>query len=80
MLGLLVALPLGQLGSNWFADFGAGAARLPRARLRARPAPILAIELAVGLLVPLLAAAVPVVLGMRMPVRQALYGTGGNRR
>jgi putative ABC transport system permease protein len=74
-LGLAVALPLGQLGSNWFADFGASQLDFLVTDYSTPPG-ILAIELAVGLLVPLLAAAVPVITGMRMPVRQALYNTG----
>ena len=75
VLAVLVALPLGQLGSNAFADFGASKLDFLVADYRT-PASILAIELSVGLLVPLVAAAVPVVLGMRMPVRHALYSTG----
>ena len=74
-LALLVALPLGQLGSHWFADFGSKQLDFLVADYRT-PGSILAIELSVGLLVPLLAAAVPVVLGMRMPVRHALYSVG----
>jgi putative ABC transport system permease protein len=78
VLAVLVALPLGQLGSNWFANFGATQLDFLVNDYRT-PAAILAIELTVGLLVPLLAAAVPVIHGMRIPVRQALYsaGTGG---
>jgi len=74
-LAVLVALPAGQVGSSWFADFGASKLDFLISDYSA-PNGILAIELAVGLLVPVFAAAVPVVLGMRMPVRHALYGTG----
>jgi len=76
-LGLLVALPLGQLATDRFVDFGS-------ARMNflvtdySMPRSILTLELAVGLLVPLAAAAVPVILGMRMPVQKALYNTGTN--
>ena len=75
VLALLIAVPLGQLGSNWFADFGAKQLDFLVTDYKT-PGAILAIELSVGLLVPLLAAAVPVVLGMRMPVRHALYSAG----
>jgi putative ABC transport system permease protein len=75
ILAVLLALPLGQLGSNLFADFGATKLDFLVTDYRT-PASIVAIELSVGLLIPLLAAAVPVVLGMRMPVRHALYSTG----
>ena len=75
VIALLVAIPLGQLGTRSFVDFGAGVLNF-RVTDYGTPGPILAIELAVGLLVPLLAAVVPVALGMRMPVREALYSTG----
>jgi putative ABC transport system permease protein len=75
VLALVISLPLGQLGSNWFADFGASKLDF-RVLDYTTPRTVLAIELAVGLLVPLLAASVPVFLGMRMPVRHALYGSG----
>ena len=76
-LALLIAIPAGQLGSNWFADFGATQLDF-LVRDYSTPGTILGIELAVGLLVPVLAAAVPVVAGMRMPVRHALYGVSAN--
>lgn len=75
VLALGVALPLGQLGSNWFADFGAEKLDF-MVRDYTAPWSIIAVELAVGLLVPVLAAVVPVIGGMRMPVRHALYSTG----
>jgi putative ABC transport system permease protein len=77
VLALMLAIPLGQLGSNWFADFGADKLDFLVVDYRT-PATILAIELAVGLFVPVFAAAIPTVLGMRMPVRLALYGSGGS--
>jgi len=75
VMALLLAIPLGQIATRSFVDFGSGVLNF-RVTDFATPGPILAIELAVGLLVPLLAAAVPVVLGMRMPVREALYSSG----
>jgi putative ABC transport system permease protein len=77
VLGLLVALPLGQLATNGFVNFGSRRMNLLVTDY-SMPTSILAIELAVGLLVPVAAAAVPVVLGMRMPVQKALYNTGTN--
>lgn len=76
-LGLLVALPLGQLATNAFVDFGSKQMNFLVTDY-SMPGRILAIELAVGLLVPLGAAVVPVVLGMRMPVQRALYSAGTN--
>ena len=77
LIALLFALPAGQLGSNWFSDYGAGKLDFLVTDYSA-PGSILGFELAVGLLVPLLAATVPIVLGMLMPVRHALYGTGAS--
>jgi putative ABC transport system permease protein len=77
VLGLAVALPLGQLATNAFVDFGSKRMNF-LVRDYAMPGSILAIELAVGLLVPVAAAAVPVILGLRMPVQKALYSTGTN--
>jgi putative ABC transport system permease protein len=74
-LALLVAIPIGQYGTVKFADFGAGVLNF-RIGEYTTPGPILAIQLAVGLLVPLAAASVPVLIGMRMPVREALYSSG----
>ncbi|HET6350604.1 MAG TPA: ABC transporter permease [Coriobacteriia bacterium] len=78
-LALLVALPLGQLGTRRFVEFGGGILNF-NVTDYSTPRSIVLIELAVGLLVPLLAAAVPVALGMRMPVRHALYGSGTSDR
>lgn len=74
---LLLALPLGGLGSRWLVDFGSGVLNFLVTDY-VTPTPILLLELAVGLLVPLLAASVPVVAGMRMPVRLALYSQGSS--
>ncbi len=75
LLALAVAIPAGQLGTRRFVEFGA---RILNYRVPdlSTPGEIVAMELAVGLLVPLLAASVPVALGLRMPVREALYGSG----
>lgn len=71
-VGLLLALPLGSLAQRAFVDFGAGKLNF-LVRDYATPGPVLALELGVGLLVPVLAAAVPVLAGMRTSVRRALY-------
>lgn len=76
LLALLLAIPLGQAATRWFVDFGAGILNF-LVRDYATPSTIVAIQLAVGLLVPLLAASVPVLIGMRMPVREALYSSSG---
>jgi putative ABC transport system permease protein len=72
VLGLIIALPLGAVAQRAFVDFGAGKLNF-LVRDYATPNDLIALELAVGLLVPLAAAAVPVFSGMRISVRQALY-------
>lgn len=75
LLALAVALPLGKLGTTTLVEYGAGVLnyRVPDYSI---PGEIVLMELAVGVLVPLLAAAVPVLLGMRMPVLEALHNAG----
>ncbi len=76
VLALVLAVPLGQLGSNWFANFGAAQLDFLVHDYHV-PAAVLAIELSVGLLVPVLAATFPVISGMNMSVRHALYSSSG---
>jgi putative ABC transport system permease protein len=74
---LAIAVPVGQYLSNEFIDFAVSKLNWLVTDY-SMPTPILAMELAVGLLVPIMAASVPVLLGMRMPVREALYSQGIN--
>ncbi|MDR3685341.1 MAG: ABC transporter permease, partial [Coriobacteriia bacterium] len=78
-LALLIAIPLGQLGSNWFVGF-LGEKLDYFVTDRSIPAPIVAAEIALGTLVPLVAAAIPVFLGMRVSVREALYESNGESK
>lgn len=71
-VAVAIAIPLGMWGQQAFVDFGATKLNF-LVRDHSTPPNVLAIELAVGFLVPLLAAAVPVLTGMRISVRQALY-------
>lgn len=75
VLSLFVALPLGALGSWGFTIFTAGLANFDVSEFGV-PADVLALEIAVGLLVPLVAALVPVWRGVRVTVREALASTG----
>ena len=75
LLALLVALPLGALGAWGFTAFTAGLANFDVVDLGIPP-DVLALEIAIGLLVPLLAAIVPVWRGVRVTVREALASTG----
>ncbi|HEY4633404.1 MAG TPA: FtsX-like permease family protein [Candidatus Limnocylindrales bacterium] len=75
LLALAVALPLGALGAWGFTVFTAGLANFDVHDFGV-PIDVLLLEVAVGLLVPLLAALVPVWRGVRVTVREALATTG----
>jgi putative ABC transport system permease protein len=74
-LALLVALPLGALGAWGFTIFTAGLANFDVTEFGIPPR-VLALEVAIGVLVPMLAALVPVWRGVRVTVREALASTG----
>lgn len=79
LLSLLVAVPLGALGAHMFVGVFAGLLNFDaRTSL---PLNVLGLELAVGLLVPLLAALWPILAGTRITVREAIgsYGVGKGR-
>ncbi|MGB4442761.1 MAG: ABC transporter permease [Coriobacteriia bacterium] len=78
MYGLIacaVGLPLTAAGTRWFSDYAAGMLNF-RVTSYAPPAWVVLVEIAVGMLVPLLAASGPVRRGVRMSVVRALNGTG----
>ncbi|HEY8169017.1 MAG TPA: FtsX-like permease family protein [Candidatus Limnocylindrales bacterium] len=75
LLALVVALPLGVVGAYGFTSFTAGLANFD-VEVIFVPPNVLALEIAVGLVVPLAAAAVPVTRGVRVTVREALASTG----
>ncbi len=77
LLALLIAIPLGVGGAYAFSTFIAGQVNLSLTQLEVPPA-VLAMEVAVGLLVPVLAAIYPILLGTRITVREAIssYGLG----
>ncbi len=75
ILALLVALPIGALGAWGFTIFTAGLANFDVTDFRIPPS-VIALEVVIGLLVPLLAALVPVWRGVRVTVREALASAG----
>jgi putative ABC transport system permease protein len=77
MLALVIAIPLGILGAYLFSGFIAGYLNFDVDHYRLPP-DVLAAEIAVGLIVPLLAALYPVIAGTHISVRQAIseYGLG----
>lgn len=80
VLALLIAVPLGGLGAYSFTQY---MARLINFDVidPMPPMQVLALEVAAGLLVPLLAALWPVVAGARVTIREAIssYGLGKGR-
>ncbi len=77
VLSLLISIPLGAWATYAFVNFVAGLLNFFTIPFR-MPPEALALQVAVGLLVPLLAAVVPVVSGARLTVLEALssYGLG----
>lgn len=78
LLSLLVAVPLGAVAAHLFVNFMARLLNFYEIGFYIPPQ-ALALELAVGLLVPLLAALWPIISSMRLSVREALssYGVAG---
>lgn len=75
VLSLLVAVPLGSLGAQWLVSFVAGLLNFDI--LTVTPPPdVLLLEIAVGLVVPLIASLAPVLGGARVTVREAITFTG----
>ncbi|MHB1296102.1 MAG: ABC transporter permease [Anaerolineae bacterium] len=79
-LALVIAVPLGMLGAQAMTAYMAGIINfdLPSGRI---PTSVLVLEAAVGLVVPILAALVPVLSGARVSVARAIstVGVGGPR-
>lgn len=77
LLALIVAIPLGWLGMRANTNFMAGLMNFD-ILTKGIPLQVLALEIGVGLLVPLLAAVYPIVRGTQITVREAIsdYGLG----
>jgi putative ABC transport system permease protein len=77
-LALPLAVPPAALGAYWLAAWGLGFANVVPGGFKVMPQAI-AIQVAVGLAVPVLAAAVPVIGGARITAHKAIstYGLGG---
>ncbi|MDY0087137.1 MAG: ABC transporter permease [Coriobacteriia bacterium] len=72
---LVLGMPVGAAAGRWFTDFAADLLNF-RVTSFAPPAYVVALGMAVGIGVPLLAAIVPVRAGARMSVVRALNATG----
>jgi len=80
VLAVAIGLPATAAGTRWFTDFAAEILNF-RVASYTTPAWVVVVEVAVGLAVPLLAAAVPIRRGTRMSVVTALNATGvGGKR
>ena len=77
MLALLIAVPLGALSAYYFSRFIASFLNFDVANFRL-PSEVLLAEVAVGLIVPLVAASYPIIAGTRVTAREAVseYGLG----
>ncbi len=75
VLAVAIGLPAAAAGSRWFTDFAAEILNF-RVTSYTLPAWVVAVEVAVGMLVPLLAAAGPIRRGVGMSVVRALNATG----
>ena len=75
LLALVVALPLGVVGAYGFTSFTAGLVNFDVETLYIPPN-VIALEVVIGLVVPLAAAIWPVMRGVRTTVREALASTG----
>lgn len=75
VLSLVIAVPLGALGAQWLTGFIAGLLNFNILTVTP-PAEVLALEVFVGLVIPLLASLAPVLTGARITVREAISFTG----
>ncbi len=80
VLSLLIAVPLGALGAQLFTRFMAGLFNFDLADFYV-PGFVIILEVAVGLMIPSLAALYPIITGTRVTVREAMsdYGLGVQR-
>ena len=75
LLALLFAVPLGAIGATLFSRFIAGQLNIDLTGGRLSPA-VLALEIGIGVLVPTLAAIVPIMSTARTTVREAIQDQG----
>ncbi len=75
VVALMVALPMGALGAWQLTQFTAGLVNFEATEFFLPPQ-VLALEIAIGLLVPLAAGAWPVYRGVRVTVREAIASSG----
>jgi putative ABC transport system permease protein len=74
-IAVAVGLPIGSTAGRWFIEYAANVLNF-RVTSFVPPAYVIALEIGVGLMVPLLAALVPVRLGSRVTVVKALNASG----
>jgi putative ABC transport system permease protein len=78
VMALLIAIPLSAVGAQLMSAFMLGTINVAPGPMSFVPASVI-VQIAVGLVVPLLAALAPVICGARVSCRQAIsnYGLGG---
>jgi putative ABC transport system permease protein len=75
VIALMIAVPLGSLGASWLVGFVANLLNFD-VLTTTPPLEVLLIEIAVGLMLPLLASLMPILTGARITVREAITSTG----
>jgi putative ABC transport system permease protein len=80
LLALVIAIPIASIVTYWIVRYLASLINFDFTGFHI-PLQVLALEIAVGLLVPLVAALYPIISGVRVTVREALasYGVGGGQ-
>jgi putative ABC transport system permease protein len=77
LIALAISVPFGTLGAQGLAGFVSGLLNFD-ILTRGVPPDVLAIEIVVGLVVPVVAAIIPIANGTRMTVREAIANQGGS--
>ena len=80
LLALVIAIPISSIVTYWIVRYLASLINFDFTGFRV-PLQVLALEITVGLLVPLVAALYPIISGVRVTVREALafFGVGGGQ-
>ena len=77
LMGLVIAIPLGMLGAWWLVGFASNFLNFD-VPLVTLPPDVLALQVGLGLLMPVGVALFPIIAGTRIPVYDAIYQYGLN--
>jgi putative ABC transport system permease protein len=79
ILGLMIAIPLGLLGAWWLVNFAAGFLNFNATQIDL-PFNVLALQVGLGLLMPIVVALFPIISGTKISVYDAIYQYGLNQK